>query len=77
MVLCPHQEEHIGLRTKEWKQSWSHLTVPLLAIQGFYAFCSLISEVHSIVGLVSQRGHNPSRDTVRVPLSFMSELMEL
>lgn len=77
MVLCPHQEEHIGLRTKEWKQSWSHVTVPLLTIQGFYAFCSLISEVHSIVGLVSQRGHNLSRDTIRVPLSFKSELMEL
>ena len=77
MVLCLHQEEHRGLRTEEQKQSWSHLTVPLSTIQGFYAFCSLISEVHHIVDLVPQRGRNPSRDTIKVPLNFKSELMEL
>ena len=77
MVLCPHQEEHRGLRNEGWKQSWSHLTVPLLTIQGFYAFCSLISEVHRIVGLVPQRVHSLSRDTIRVPLNFKSELMKL
>lgn len=27
MVLCPQQEEYMGLGTKEWNQVWALLTI--------------------------------------------------